>query len=136
MTKSYCVHCDAEPGDCTHNGNRYLEDIVYEDTIGGWKVPEHERARWDAAPLLVTPKPTVDPTAKDIEDIVLDLAGVVYLDHPLEVRLRTTHAIDPVMVSRLAAATIEGATRGSLTNPGGFLTSRLADIERDKTKAP
>ncbi len=133
---SFCVVCDAVDGDCGHQAARYLQDIVYEPgPQGGWSA-EHERARWDAAPLRVLAQPKTEPQARDVEDLVDDLAESVYLDQQLEARFRTTHALDPLRTSRLAAATIEGAMRGSLTNPGGFLAKRLAEIEHGKTKAP
>ncbi len=134
---SYCVICDAVEGDCGHQAARYLQDIVYEPApMGGWIVPDHERERWDAAPLRATPPPKVSDEARDIDDIVRDLAAAVYLDPPLEATLRATHGLDPTGVTRLAAATLTGATSGQLTSPGGFLVKRLAEIQRSKTKAP
>ncbi len=134
--RSFCVVCDAEVGQCGHNTHRYLEDIVYLPAKGGgWIVPESERARWDAAPLTVAPKPKVNQEARDIDAVVRDISDIVYLDPPLEANLRTTHALDPLGVSRLAAATIAGAATGKLTSPGGFLMKRLAEIQRSKTKA-
>jgi hypothetical protein len=53
---SYCVVCDALPGECNHDGPRYLDPIRYEEmTEPGsktrtWKVPEHERWRVDNPP--------------------------------------------------------------------------------------
>ena len=47
---------------------------------------------------------------------------------------RVVHDLEPLRVSRLSRATLEGAATGKLTNPVGFLWSRLAEIERSKTK--
>ncbi len=139
--QTHCCECDAHTDECDHGGPRYLNPIVYEPVLNdggqkiGLQVPEHERARWDAAPLTVAPKPKVNQEARDIDAVVRDISDIVYLDPPLEANLRTTHALDPLGVSRLAAATIAGAATGKLTSPGGFLMKRLAEIQRSKTKA-
>ncbi len=140
--QTHCCECDAHPGECAHTGPRYLNPIVYEPVLNQkgdkirLKVPDQERARWDAAPLKATPKPKVQEDARDIDEIVTQLTDVAYIDAPLEADLRTTHALDPLRVSRLAAATVAGVGRGSLTNPGGYLHTRLVEIQRSKTKAP
>ncbi len=128
--------CDASEGDCAHNTHRYLEDIVYHKTTAGFVVPAHERARWDAAPLRVEPKPKPNEAECDIDEVVAELGDVFYLDAPLEARLRSAHHDEPLRVSRLAAATLSGAADGSLHTPAAFLAKRLAGIEHGKTKAP
>ncbi len=134
--RSYCVVCDAEEGECGHNTHRYLEDIVYLPAEGGgWIVPESERARWDAAPLTVAAKPRPNEAERDVDELVAELGDVLYLDPQLEARVRSAHQVEPLRVSRLAAATIAGASDGSLHTPAAFLAKRLAGLEHGKTKA-
>ncbi len=138
---SHCVVCDAHTGECNHTGARYLAPIVYETVYDkNWKrlglsVPDHERERWDAPPLRATQKPKPNEHERDVDELVAELGDVFYLDPPLEARLRSAHAVEPLRVSRLAAATIAGASDGSLHTPAAFLAKRLVGIEPGKTKA-
>ena len=130
--RSFCIICDAAEGECEHGGRRYLEPIVYEaiepgNPFGGLKVPDHERERWNQAPLRVATQPRVEE-ARDVEDLILDLSAVMFLEPPLEAQFRTIHKAEPLRTSRLTNATIEGAAKGSLHNPAGFLRSRLAQL--------
>ncbi len=133
---TFCVVCDAVDGDCGHQAARYLQDIVYEPgPYGGWKVPESERARWDVGPIRIADKPKPSEKERDIEDLILEIADVFYLEPPLEQELREAHKDSPLKVSRLVAATLTGATDGSLHTPAGFLRKRLASMPGG-TKAP
>ena len=133
--RSFCIICDAAEGECEHHGRRYLEPIEYQqiepgNPFGGLKVPDHERERWNQAPLRVaTPdRPPVVEEARDVEDLILDLSAVMFLEPPLEAQFRTIHKLEPLRLSRLTNATIEGAAKGTLHNPAGFLRSRLAQL--------
>ncbi len=130
--RSFCITCDAAEGQCDHGGRRYLEPIVYEqiepgNPFGGLKVPDHERERWNQGPIRVTSQPRVEE-ARDVEDLILDLSAIMFLEPPLEAQLRTIQKVEPLRVSRLTNATIEGAAKGTLHNPAGFLRSRLAQL--------
>lgn len=133
--RSFCIICDAAEGECDHGGRLYLEPIVYEaiepgNPFGGYHVPDHERQRWDQAPLRPAPKAPVMEEERSVEDLIVDLSAVMYLEPPLEYQFRTVHKLWPLRVSRLTAETVKGAGNGSLHNAGGFLRSRLAQLEQ------
>ncbi len=130
VTRSFCVVCDAEPGGCTHQAARYLEDITYQPgPSGGWIVPDHEKERWHAPSLRPEPRTPADEP-RPIGDLLADVDGLVYMDDRLEQRLRDLHQLEPLKVTRLVAALLDGVARGSLVNPGGFLTQRAQELER------
>ncbi len=132
-TVSYCVVCDALPGECTHNTHRYLADITYEpQESGGWKVPEHERERWEAPPLRPEPRP-VNEEAMTVQAILAMLEPVAYIDDRLELRIRDAYEQDPLRMTRLAVSVSEAAAAGSLRNAGGLLHSRVVELQGRKT---
>jgi len=53
-----CCECDALPGECEHDGRRYLPPIVYERVSGDepketvWRIPDHEQERFWNGPRL------------------------------------------------------------------------------------
>jgi hypothetical protein len=135
---SHCAACDAHPGECEHKGARYLHPIVYDRAVlpdgkTGFRVPEHEQARWDAAPLRVEAVP-VDAESRDIEAILDDIEAIFTLDAAMEAKLRKTHERAPLRVTRLTTAFLEDAATGKLAKPSGYLGSRLQALEREQTK--
>ncbi len=136
-TVSYCVVCDAEPGGCTHNTNRYLADITYEpvnanDWREGHKVPQHEQERWNASPLRPEPRP-VHEEAMTVQAILALLEPAAYIDDRLELRIRDAYEIDPLRMSRLAVSISEAAASGQLRNAGGLLHTRVVELQGRKT---
>lgn len=121
-----------------HGDPLTLEPIVYEpvyDDAGrrmGWRVPESEREAWFAPPRPEPRKP-VDEEARDIEDLVVELESLLWLDEQLERKLRAAHELEPLQVTRLAAALRLGVAEGRLRSPGGFLLKRLGELERRHT---
>jgi hypothetical protein len=101
----------------------------------GYVIPDHERERWDAAPLRPGAR-AITEEARDIAVVVAELEPIVYLDAKLEAKLRRVHELEPLRVSRLTTATLEGVTSGRLTNPAGLLWKRLAELERGTTTSP
>ncbi len=131
--RSFCIICDAAEGQCDHGGRRYLEPIEYEqiepgNPFGGLHVPDHERERWDQAPLRIGKPKRVVEEARDVEDLILDLQGVCYIDPPLEQQFRSIHKLQPLRTSHLTTAIVQGASTGKLTNPAGLLWKRLAEL--------
>jgi len=127
---SHCVVCDAHPGACSHTGAgaRYLHPIVYEPVAaGGWRVPEHERARWDNPP-------PVDRTPVDEEtlahDAILDLLDPWHPTAQLRMRLAEAYRVDPVRVSRLTTAIMDAP---GVRNPCGLLYVRLVELDLGET---
>ena len=109
-------------------GVRYLEDIVYERVPGGgWKVPDHERDRWDNPPVWKA-APAPEQQAKPLERLVVELEAWVDLDALLERQLRNAYDVQPVRVTRAVASVISAAEARSLRNPAGVLMRRLRDI--------
>lgn len=129
---SYCVVCDALPGECDHNGHRYLDPIQYEKVEapeGGrvsWRVPDSERARVDNPPST-WPKapPRQHRPARPLDELLADASRHVYVDDRLEGQLESLYAFDPVAVTEIVAAVIDGAGTGSMHSPSAFLASRL-----------
>jgi hypothetical protein len=130
---SYCTVCDAEAGQCQHGAARYLDPIECEAVeSGGWIVPENERARWEASPLRPEPQ-RVDEETKSLEVVVSELEALLFLDSPLEAKLRQVYELHPVRVSRLTTWMLEHAAGGSIRNPAGVLWKRLVELERRET---
>jgi len=120
---SHCVACDAHPGQCSHTGARYLHPIVYEPVAGGYRVPEHERARWDTpAPVDRTP---VDEETLSLETL-LDLLDPHLPSPQLVARLTVAYQLDAARVSRLTSRLIEQADE---RGPCGLLFTRLSALE-------
>ena len=128
VPRSYCVVCDAEPGQCSHSAGRYLEEIVYERVPGeGWAVPEHERERWENPPKLAAPsRPQEQP--KPIQQLVVELEAWIDLGVELERKLREVYEREPLRVTRAANSVIEATQAGRLTSPGGLLMKRLREL--------
>jgi hypothetical protein len=143
---SYCVECDAAPGECSHGGPRYLEEVVYDRAKGvlqelpevvkrpgdrkeprrGWRAPDVERERWErpVMALAVRTKPS-DRQPKSLQELVVALENSIDLDHPLERLLRAAYDIEPLKVTIIVEKTLDGQLR----SPGGFLYKRLSAIE-------
>ncbi len=132
---SYCVVCDAEPGGCTHNANRYVADIIYEPNgAGGWKVPAHERANWAAEPQRpAKPAAGNDVPAKELSLLFEELDGPIYLDAGIKHRLEEVYELNPVRVTRLTTWFLANATGQDVRNPAGILYKRLGEIELSET---
>ncbi len=129
---SYCVVCDSAPGDCAHHQQRYLDDITYQDNgAGGWKVPAHERERWDAVPTPIQRTETERP--KELEVLFSELDGPIYLDPGIKARIQEVYDLNPVRVTRLTTWFLANATGGNVRNPAGILWKRLGEIEHSET---
>lgn len=125
--QSYCAICDALPGECSHGGARYLDEIVYKRTMLGkrpfFSVPDDERERWEHPPRFA-------PAARKVEErplrqIVVDLEAWMTLDPPLEDELRSAYQRDSVRITRMVDALIRQTEAGKLHNPAGLLLSKL-----------
>ena len=129
---SFCTVCDALPGECAHTGPRYLADIEYEKVerdgeAMAWRVPEHERDRWEH-PVMATPPaaPGVEPEPLDI--LVARLEPVIDLSFALEGRLAAAHNRDALRTTRIVVHVLRAAVDGSLKSPGGYLWKRLGEL--------
>jgi hypothetical protein len=127
-TLSYCTVCDALPGECSHNGARYLDDVVYEREEGlGWKVPDAERDRWNHPVKVHAPAPPgQEPTP--LPRLIVEVEAWISLDHALEERLGAAYERDPLKTTRLCDNIVRAAAAGSLSSPGGLLWKRLGEI--------
>jgi len=111
-----------------------LEPIVYEpvyDEAGrriGSRVPDAERARWDAGPARPPARP-VDTETLSFEAIS-DLIEPFSPGLPLRARLAVAYERNPVQVSRLTLRTLDEA---DARDPCGLLWYRLGLISNDGT---
>ncbi len=111
-----------------------LEPILYEPILNdagqrvGWKVPDHERERWESGSGYRSGTPETG-TARPVKHLVAALEACLYLDDRLEARVRALYELDAPKITRLVDHTIEQARAGRLDNPAGFLASRLRAIE-------
>ena len=126
-TVSYCVVCDAPPGECSHTGPRYLPDMVYEPAATGWRVPERERERYEH-PVKATRLSPPTSEAQPLPVLVAALEREIGLDLALEHRLEDAYDRDALKVSRLVASVIRAVAAGRLENPGGLLWKRLGEV--------
>lgn len=116
---SYCVICDALPGECDHNGARYLDPILYED---GGRVPDHERERWRKwGKGSSTYTPAIDTETLSLAAI-LELLDPWQPSEQLIERLTVAYGQYPVWLSRLTRAILDTA---GVRNPCGLLWHRL-----------
>lgn len=125
---SHCVECDAHPGECSHGGARYLHPIAYErvehEGKPAWRVPEYERARWDAGPIRGMFRP-VDVETLSLEAI-LDALAPWYPSLELQARLAVAYNRDPARTSRLTTWTLaQSDERG----PCGLLYVQLGKLD-------
>lgn len=127
---SYCVVCDKRPGECDHDGPRYLDPIVYERVDGGgYRVPEHERERWDydgwtgktMPPTITKPKP------KTLQEVMAAVQLHVFLSQNIRTAIIDAYDANPMQVTLLADHLTEQAAH--LENPTGLFISRLRQIE-------
>lgn len=131
--ETYCVVCDAIPGDCGHGGARYLEGIDYERVendagmLTGWQVPALERERFENGSGMIAGKPEVG-TPRPVGKLIVALEQWVYLDDRLERAIRSSYELEQAKVTRLVDYTIDQARAGKLKNPGAFLASRVKEI--------
>lgn len=107
-------------------GRELLEPIVYERAGEGWRVPDHERARWNAAPI----RPASASRRVDTETLsyeaINDLLEPWYPGLPLRARLAVAYERDPVAVSRLTLGTLDEADH---RGPCGLLWVRLGALD-------
>lgn len=124
-----CIVCDAPLGGCEHDARRYLGPILYEREEGakGWRVPEHERERWENPPHIVSNTPT--ETVVALSDLYDQVSGVCKIGSPLERRLGLEYDSDPMRVSRIVRQFLEDAGSKRLHSPGGVLYNRLGSSE-------
>ncbi len=128
---SYCATCDARPGECDHKGQRYLNPIAYEAVDGGgWKVPDHERERWDNDDVSsVHPTATVTairPEPKPLPEIIRDLEGIVFLSDHVRTLIHDAYDTSPLQTWQLAENIKQRAAH--MASPGGVLVSQLKTI--------
>ena len=108
----------------------YLEPIEYIRAEGGWIVPDHERERWDAAPLRPQPRAR-DLETRSLEACIDELEGAFYMDALLQARLSNVYELAPARVSSLTTWILERAS--GLRNPAGVLWKRLGELEHGST---
>jgi hypothetical protein len=94
-----------------------------------WKVPEEERARWDAAPLRAAPPSRPQEQPKPLQQLVVELEAWIDLSSLLERQLRDAYEAEPLRVTRITANVVQGAESGRLQNPAGLLVTRLREIQ-------
>lgn len=111
-----------------------LPPIVYEPVYdehgvqAGWRVPDHERAQWEAprAPAPVRPVDTVTLSLEALAD-----ALEPYFPSPaLTARLAACYELDPARVSRLTNWVLEQA---DVHSPCGLLFKRLGELRLGET---
>ncbi len=130
---SYCGICDKGPGQCEHAGPRYLQPIAYEKVSGGWRVPDPERKRWDyegwgkssGSPHWRETSAPKGPVPMTLQQIIESFDGIIFLDQTLSTNLHDAYELYPIQVSQLAT---HAATSASLTNPAGFLATKLREM--------
>jgi hypothetical protein len=125
---SYCVECDAVPGECGHAGGRYLEEIVYERHDKMFRVPTRERPRWDRPIYGVVKAVGLQREPKPLQQIIVEIEGWVDLDPKLEATVRACYAVNPAKVTALSDSLINAASSGRLSSPGGYLFKRLSEL--------
>jgi len=110
----------------------YLEPIEYEpitDHQGrtvGWRVPEHEKPRWDNPPQYhITPR-QVEAEPVPLEAICASLDEIMFLSDDIRTLLATSYEHDPQQTSRLAQHVERNAS--TLRNPAGLLVKRLREM--------
>jgi hypothetical protein len=126
---NHCATCDAIPGECEHPSARYLPEIVYgrAESGFGWRVPDHERERWEHPPKAVRAEaPTEEP--KPLQRLVVELEAWLDLDPFLERELRRVYEGEPLRVTRAAEQIVRDVQAGRLRSPGGLLRKRLREI--------
>lgn len=129
------VHVDEE------SGRRYLDPIDYEPVVDehgariGWRVPEHERDRWDNPPRFKeAARPAEQP--RPLSQLVVELEAWVDLDPKLERSVRAAYDRDPLRVTRLVVSVVGKAERREIRNPAGLLWRRLQDIAQRPDPPP
>ena len=133
---SYCTVCDAPPGGCQHNAARYLDDIEYEKVerdgeAMAWRVPEHERDRWEH-PVMATPPAAPGTEPEPLARLVAQLEQIVGLDVALEHRLADAYDVDALRVTRLCVSVCRSTAAGRLDSPTGLLWKRLGELLDDR----
>jgi len=129
---SSCTICDAAPGGCSHRATRYLEDpIVYTQVFNekgepaGWRVPDHERHRWDN-PVKGTKPAPIGTTPRELVGLRDDLDRVVFLDSNLVALLKEAHERDALRTTRAVESVLKSLA--NLDNPTGLLAKYLREI--------
>jgi hypothetical protein len=127
-TQTFCMTCDAPPGQCHHTDKRYLDDITYEQDPRdhGWTVPDHERERWRAE--LLRPEPPKPTVALDLSDLERLLEPILWLELPLQAELAAAYERDDQTTTLAVRAVIAASGTGKITSPAGLLRSKLRNI--------
>ncbi len=106
----------------------HLEPIQYEPVAGqGWRVPDHERERWDSDIASVHPQAaTAKPDAPTLDHILDDLEAIVFLSDALRTLVASSYETNPHQTWQL----VENIKRrtGTLENPAGVLVVELRKI--------
>ena len=111
-------------------GVRYLEPISYERVPEGWRVPDHERERWDNPPRHQAPRQQQQPEPKPVQQLVVELEARLELGTSLEAELRELYDREPMRVTRAVESVLAGIEARRLHTPGGLLRKLLRDISR------
>jgi hypothetical protein len=102
--------------------------VIIDGHFAGWRVPDHERARWDAGP--------VRPPALPVDTETLSFGALTDLLEPfspglpLRARLAVAYDRDPVQTSRLTHRTLGEA---DARDPCGLLWYRLGLLSNGDT---
>jgi hypothetical protein len=129
---SSCTICDAPPGDCSHRATRYLEEpIVYTQVFNeqgepaGWRVPDHERKRWDNPVKAPKPAP-IGTTPRELPGLLADLDASMWVDSSLRIMLNEAYEVDQLRTTRAVESVLPRIP--SLTSPAGVLVNYLKEI--------
>jgi hypothetical protein len=129
---SYCCQCDAEPGQCNHHSHRYLEPIEYEKAADGWKVPNHERKRWEDNTHMQSagkwPKASEQTGPPLLRDVSQKLEHSVFITEQIQALLQDAYLENPHQTAILVDEISYAQKAGRLNNAGGLLVKRLREL--------
>jgi hypothetical protein len=129
---SYCIECDALPGECDHKGPRYLDAPRYERVAGEtpkdwiWKPSPEDSARMKSGSgYMNRPTTPVTKTAIPLTDLLAMIEEIVGLDDDLERLVASKYENEPLKTSKIVE---RGCTAPSMKSRGGFIVSRLREL--------
>jgi hypothetical protein len=129
VSLSFCVLCDSATNPCVDHPSaaRYLDDIVYERSEIGWKVPDGERERWEMPVLADAPRRS-QGEARSLQSLIVELDAWVFLSNELEATVRAAYAVDARRTTRLVEKVAAGARDQSLSSPDGYLAKHAREL--------
>jgi hypothetical protein len=121
---SFCVTCDAGPGDCEHTGHRY-HDSWFELRRDGHLSPEYQ-AWFDGNPFSAEERSA--PKPRPLPALEADIDQRMYLDTALRSQLRDRYDENPRKTSFMVQDVLRAFDEGRLMRPAGTLATRLKNF--------